>query len=166
MWQPQRHGWQGWLCLLCGLILAWPAVAAGVPPPLTLATDLAADGRLAQADNRPLVVLFSRTRCGWCDKARREHINAMAANPESGALFRQVDMDAGLPLIDFSGQATSHRAFVRRHAIKLTPTLMFFGADGRQLAAPIVGYRLPEFYGTLIEDAIEDSRTQLQGTKK
>lgn len=163
MWQPQRGGW---LCLLCGLILAWPALAAGAPPPLTLASDLAADGRLAQADRLPVVVLFSRTRCGWCDKARREHINAMTANPDAGALFRQVDMDTGAQLIDFSGQATSHRAFARRHAIKLTPTLMFFGNDGRQLAAPIVGYRLPEFYGTLIEDAIEDSRNQLQGVKK
>jgi thioredoxin-related protein len=163
MWQPQRGGW---LCLLCALILPWSALAAGAPPPLTLANDLAADGRRVRSDKLPVVVLFSRARCGWCDKARREHINAMAANPDGGALFRQVDMDAGSPLIDFSGQATTHRAFARQHAVKLTPTLMFFGDDGRPLAGPIVGYRLPEFYGTLIEDAIEDSRNLLQGTKK
>jgi hypothetical protein len=41
---------------------------------------------------------------------------------------------------------------------------MFFAADGRELAAAIVGYRLPEFYGTLIEDAIEDSRNQLRSS--
>lgn len=166
MWQPRRHGWLCRLRLLCVWILAWPALATGAPPSLTLAADLAADGRLARADGQPVVILFSRGNCGWCDKARREHINAMAANPASSAVFRQIDIDRDAALTDFSGQRTSHRAFARRQAVKLTPTLMFFADDGRQLAAPIVGYRLPEFYGALIEDAIEDSHNRLRGEGK
>jgi hypothetical protein len=48
----------------------------------------------------------------------------------------------------------------------MTPTLLFLADDGRELAPAIVGYRLPEFYGTLIEQAIEDSRLRLRnGTK-
>ncbi|HZV54154.1 MAG TPA: thioredoxin fold domain-containing protein [Rhodocyclaceae bacterium] len=163
MWQPRRGGW---LCLLCALILPWPALAAGVPPPLTFAADLAVDGRQAGVDKHPVVVLFSRARCGWCDKARREHLNAMAASPTAGALFRQVNMDSDVPLTDFSGQRTSHRDFARRYNIKMTPTLMFFAGDGSTLAGAIVGYRAAEFYGTLIEDAIEDSRNQLRSDRK
>jgi thioredoxin-related protein len=165
-------GWRGWQRLMFAWILAWLTMtiaaadtASQAPPTVSAARDLAADGQVASGGKLPLVVLFSRRPCGWCDKARREHLNAMAANPATGALFRQINVDSDDTLIDFSGQRTSHRAFGRRHDIKLTPTLMFFAGDGRPLAGAIVGYRLPEFYGTLIEDAIEDSRHQLQGEK-
>ncbi|MBU1235984.1 MAG: thioredoxin fold domain-containing protein [Gammaproteobacteria bacterium] len=133
------------------------------------AANLAADGQLAHSTGQPVVILFSRTPCGWCDKARREHLDAMAtqaaAQPGS-ALFRQIDLDSDAPLIDFSGQRTRHRDFARKHSVTMTPTLLFLAADGRDLAAPIVGYRLAEFYGTLIEDAIEDSRDRLRSNAK
>jgi thioredoxin-related protein len=128
-----------------------------------LAADLAADGRQAAETKIPVVIFFSRARCGWCEKARREHVNAMAANPDAGAIFRQVDMDRNEPLVDFSGRRTTHRAFAAAHKIRMTPTLMYFAGDGSTLAGALVGYRLPEFYGTLIEDAVEDSRNQLKG---
>jgi hypothetical protein len=41
---------------------------------LTEARDLAADARLAAARGVPLVVLYSRDGCGWCEKLRREHL--------------------------------------------------------------------------------------------
>jgi thioredoxin-related protein len=175
MWHQRWQPWSLWLprlrcrpSLLWPWILAWLAMAPalGAPPPLTLASDLAADGRQAGGDKTPVVILFSRARCGWCDKARREHVNAMAANATNaaaGAIFRQVDMDRDTPLVDFAGRRTSHRAFAAAHRVRMTPTLMFFGGDGATLAGAIVGYRLPEFYGTLIEDAVEDSRNQLRG---
>jgi thioredoxin-related protein len=167
-------GWRGWRRLVFASILAWLAgasvaadIAAQALPPVPVARDLAAEGQaMADQDLPVVVVLFSRQLCGWCDKARREHLNAMAANPATGALFRQVDVDSDARLVDFSGQTTSHRAFSRRHNVKLTPTLMFFAGDGRPLAGAIVGYRIPEFYGTLIETAVEDSRKQLRGEKQ
>lgn len=152
--------------LIFGWILAWWATATLALQPLPVAQDLAADSHAAREEKIPIVVLFSRTNCGWCDKARREHLNAMAANPAGGAMFRQIDMDLDAPLIDFAGQRISHRRFARRYSVRMTPTLMFFAGDGSQLAAPIVGYRLPEFYGTFIEDAIEDSRNRLRSANK
>jgi thioredoxin-related protein len=166
-------GWRGWRRLVFAWILAWLASASAAAevatrplPPVPPALDLAADGRAAADGDQPVVVLFSRRSCGWCDKARREHLNAMAADPATGARFRQIDIDADTRLVDFSGQPTSHRAFGQQHHIKLTPTLMFFGGDGRPLAGAIVGYRLPEFYGTLIETAIDDSRNQWRGKRQ
>ena len=163
---PPATAWQR---LIFGLILAWWTCAAAAIQPVPTAANLAADGRTARANRQPIVILYSRSLCSWCDKARREHLNAMAsqaAQAPDGPLFRQIDLDTDAPLVDFSGRQTSHRDFARSHDVKMAPTLLFFAADGRQLAAAIVGYRLPEFYGTLIEDAIEDSRNQLRsGTK-
>jgi thioredoxin-related protein len=167
MGQPKPGRTPACARLLLAWILAWlPLVPAfGAPPPLTLATDLATDGGQARARGIPVVILFSRARCGWCDKARREHLNAMAAQAGDGAgsaLFRQVDMDADSPLIGFDGKRTTYRSFATLHKIRLTPTLIFLGGDGSTLADPIVGYRLPEFYGTIIENAIEASRQRLR----
>ncbi len=158
-----------WQRQIFGLILAWWTTAAVAIQPVPMAENLAADGKKAHAARQPIVVLFSRTPCGWCDKARREHLNAMATQATAspgGALFRQVDLDSNARLIDFAGRRTSHRAFAGMHNAKMTPTLMFFADDGRELASAIVGYRLPEFYGTLIEDAIEDSRHRLRNGAK
>lgn len=158
-----------WQRLIFGLILAWWTCAAAAIQPVPKAVNLAADGKIAHAARQPIVILFSRKLCTWCDKARREHVNAMAtqaASTTAGPLFRQIDLDTDTPLVDFSGQPSSHREFARHHNVKMTPTLLFLADDGRELAPPIVGYRLPEFYGTLIEDAIEDSRHRLRnGTK-
>jgi len=163
---PPATAWQR---LIFGLILAWWTCAAAAIQPVPTAANLAADGKTAHSARQPIVILYSRSLCTWCDKARREHLNAMAsqaAQAPDGALFRQVNLDTDAFLVDFAGRKTSHRDFARGHNVKMTPTLMFFAADGRELAAAIVGYRLPEFYGTLIEDAIEDSRNQLRnGTK-
>jgi thioredoxin-related protein len=157
-----------WQRLIFVAILAWWTSQAAAIQPVPKAANLAADGKAAQSARQPIVILYSRKLCTWCDKARREHLDAMASQARSanGALFRQVDLDTDAPLTDFSGGRTSHREFARRHNVKMTPTLMFFAADGRELAAAIVGYRLPEFYGTLIEDAVEDSRNQLRNETK
>jgi hypothetical protein len=165
MAKPARVG-QGWQRRFLGLILAWALLAPGgagaLPPPVPAARDLAVDARAAPV-GQPFVLVFSRRQCGWCEKARVEHLNALAADPHSGARFRQVEADADAPLVDFAGRRTTHRAFAAALNVKLTPSLHFVAADGRPLADPIVGYRLPEFYGTLIERAIESSRRHLLG---
>jgi thioredoxin-related protein len=158
-----------WQRLIFGAILAWWTCAAAAIQPVPKAVNLAVDGRIAHAARQPVVILFSRSLCSWCDKARREHLDALAtqsAKNSDSPLYRQIDLDTDAPLVDFQGQRSSHRQFARSHDVKMTPTLLFLAGDGRELAPPIVGYRLPEFYGTLIENAIEDSRNRLRnGTK-
>src|ERR1035438_9494620 len=120
-------------CLTIGSTLA-----AGVPP----AVDLAADARLMREKRLPMLVFFSRNGCPWCEQARREYIGPLAADPDTRALVRQVDVDRDTPLTDFAGRPTGHRAFARKHHVHLAPTLMFFGPDGETLAEAIVGFRL------------------------
>ena len=134
------------------------ARAAGVPA----AIDLAADARLMREKRIPMVVFFSRNGCPWCERARREYIGPLAADPATEALVRQVDVDRDAPLKDFSGKQTSHRALSRRYNVRLAPTLMFLGPDGEAIAETIVGFRLADFYGTYIDYALAISRDRLR----
>lgn len=167
-WPPLGRRAGGWRGLFPWAILAWltlasaAAMAADTPARLTPARDLAVDAARMREQRIPMVILFSRADCRWCEKARREHLIPLASDPAAKALVRQVDMDQDAPLTDFDGRAASHRAFAARHKAKLAPTLMFFGPDGRQLAEPIVGFRLPDFYGAYIEQSIDEGLDYLR----
>jgi len=150
--------------LFTAWILAWLALAAEAAAPLPAARDFAADATVMRSERLPLMVLFSRSNCPWCEKVRREYLDSIAAEPTPRVLLRQVDMDRDTALVDFDGSNTSHRAFAQAHRARLAPTLMFFGPDGRQVAASLVGYQTADFYGALIDRAIDDGHGLMRKT--
>lgn len=140
---------------------------AASPASLPLAQDLAADAQRLREHRILLLVLYSQEGCPWCERARREFLLPLANNPASAGrvLLRQIDIDHDAPLTDFAGHATTHRAYAKTHNVRFTPTLMFFGPDGNQLAEPIVGFRLADFYGEYIERGIDEGLALLRGKK-
>lgn len=155
-------------------ILAWllalPALAALAAPqaaPLAAVPDagsFAADAQTARERRVPILVFYTREDCPWCAYARRNHLNALA-NGEANAqrvLVREIDVGGDRPLTDFSGRTTTHAKFARARRVKLTPTLDFLDDRGMRLVEPIVGVRLPDYYGTYIDRAIEESLAKLR----
>jgi hypothetical protein len=115
----------------------------------------------------PLLLFYSRTACDWCERARRDYLEPMAADPANAdrVLIRQIDLDRRTAIADFSGKPSTHRDFARGRKIRLTPTIEVVGPAGEPLAEAIVGLRLPDFYGTYIERAVEAARARLQENK-
>lgn len=148
------------LSLTVAAILAWPSLAAALPP----AQDLAADARQMREQRLPMLVLYSRAGCDWCERARANYLEPMAADPANASrvLIRQIDVDRRTAIADFSGKAGNHRDFARARKISLTPTIEVLGPDGELLAEPIVGVRLPDFYGTYIDRAVDAARDRLR----
>lgn len=147
---------------VCGGLFCWgAALAAGLPGAL----DLRAEAALARRGGYPLVILFSREDCRYCEAVRRDHLlPTMAAKTYGGALVvRQVDQDSERPLIDFAGRQTTHAAFAKAEKVKLVPVVAFYGEAGQRLAEPIVGLRLPDFYNVYLEDALQKGRRQGSG---
>jgi len=147
-----------------------PALAqlpATSPAALPLARDLSADAQRLRAHRIPLLVLYSQADCPWCERARREFLVPMANDPAAAerVMLLQIDLDSDAPLTDFAGHATTHRAFAKTQNARFTPTLMFYGPDGGQLAEPIVGFRLADFYGEYIERDIDEGLARLRGKK-
>lgn len=132
-----------------------------------MAQDLAADAQRLRERRIPLLVLYSQADCAWCERARREFLVPLANDPASAdrVLLRQIDLDRDAPLDDFAGRTTTHRAFAKAQHARFTPTLMFYGPDGRQLSEPIVGFRLADFYGEYIERGIDEGIALLRGKK-
>lgn len=157
---------QVWLCAVLGLLASPFSLAQGTAQSALIeASDLAADARLATTKGVPLLVLYSRDDCSWCEKLRREYLLPLSRDPAAPAVVRELHMDRATALIDFSGRRTTSVDFSNRMGARFAPTVMFHGPDGIVLAETIVGFRLADFYGAYLERAIEESRSRLQNRK-
>ncbi|MFA4970343.1 MAG: hypothetical protein WC540_12005 [Sulfuritalea sp.] len=149
------------------LLACPPALAQALPSSALIETrDLAADARLAAAKGVPLVVLYSRDDCSWCEKLKREHLGPLSRDPAAPALVRELHMDRTTPLTDFNGRRTTSADFSKQMQARFAPTVMFHGPDGAALAEPIVGFRLADFYAAYLERSIQDSQARLQQRKR
>ncbi len=151
--------------LLGALILACAPLAALDASELLTAADLARDARQANQAGGPLIVLYSRDDCKFCKAVKRDFLQPLTDNPRyrDRIVVREVRQDGdNQALVDFKGQTTTHARLAAAEKVKLVPVVAFYGPDGRKLADPIVGTRLPDFYQSYLEDAIEQSSRNLK----
>lgn len=151
------------LSLISLLLLgSGPLLAKGNDLPL--ASDLRNEVEMARKQGGPLVIIYSRRDCKYCETVKRDYLKPLANNPRfrDHVLIRQVNQDGDSALIDFQGNATKHAAFTTSEKMKLVPVVAFYGPNGRRLADPIIGARLPDFYPSYLEEAIERSISALK----
>ena len=131
---------------------------------LPRATDLAADGAHSRARRTPILLLFDREDCPYCERALREHLVPMSGEApwREDAMFRQVEVDQPLSVVDFDGSPTTHRALAARYGATLTPTVVVVDAVGAPLVEPIVGLLTADFYGAYLDDALKKALAKLR----
>ena len=149
--------------LLAGLALvSQPSIVLGTELPV--AVDLRADAEQAAKIGGPLIVLYSRKDCKYCETVRRDYLKPLESHPRfrDKVIVRQVNQDSDAGLNDFRGEKTTQARFAGSEKIKLVPMVAFYGRDGKRLADPIVGARLPDFYQSYLDDAIDQSIAKLK----
>lgn len=154
-----------WTGLLGGLILACLNTASFAAGDIEIASNLQAEAARAAKAGGPLIVIYSREDCHFCKAVKRDYLKPLAANPRyrDRIIIRQVNQDGeAQPLIDFKGKVSTHALVAATQKVKLVPVVAFYGPDGQQLAEPIVGARLPDFYQSYLENAVEQSANALK----
>ena len=146
------------LSLICLLMLGSGLLQAKGND-LPLAVDLRNEVESARKQGGPLVIIYSRRDCKYCETVKRDYLKALANHPRyrERVLIRQVNQDGDGNLIDFQGNPTTHARFTTTEKVKLVPVVAFYGPNGRQLADPIIGARLPDFYPNYLEEALDHS---------
>ncbi len=154
-----------WAGLLGGLILACQTMVSLAASDIEIAGNLQSEAARAAKAGGPLIVIYSREDCSFCKAVKRDYLKPLAANPRyrDRIVIRQVNQDGEQQaLTDFKGNAATHAQVAAAEKVKLVPVVAFYGPDGRKLADPIVGARLPDFYQSYLEDAIEQSSKALK----
>jgi thioredoxin-related protein len=110
----------------------------------------------AQSQGEPLVLLVSLPGCVWCELLRRNYLAPM--RQEGVHAFQITVNDSKQAIENFQGQATNGAAMANAYAVKLTPTVMFLDADGKEIAKRIVGVASVDLIGALIDARLATAR--------
>ena len=146
--------------LAIGLAGAGPLAALAAPVTLPSTESLSASLDQALQAKQPLVVMVSLHGCPFCKVVRENYLHPLLA---SGLQVVQVDMRDNRALIDFDGTPLTQDAWVRKQGIKLAPTVLFFGAQGREVATRLKGAYLPDFYGAYLDEQLAVARRVVTG---
>ena len=158
--------------LACALAAAGAGAASAVAQTRTphrfdlpLAKDLAADAAASARDRVPIFLFFDRHDCPYCARALAQFVVPMSNEPRwrDRALYRQVEVDQPLPLVDFDGRATTHEKLATRYGVSLTPTVLVVDGAGAVIGKPIVGFLTVDFYAAYLESAVDAGLAKLRG---
>lgn len=156
-------------CLLV-LILSWFACSCAYAQDrirVPLVHDFTLEARTAQERNVPILVLFSRRNCVFCDQILKEFLVPMQHNAEydTKVIMRRIDTGSGAKLRLFSGKTTTQALFAKENNIYLTPTIKLFDAQGNELVEPLIGLTTPDYYGGFLDQRIDEALAKVRGAK-
>jgi len=103
------------------------------------------------------VVLFSQVDCEFCLVVREHYLRPLAATRPEGLLVAEIELGSTRALVGWRSLRTTHADFARAHGVRFAPTVMFFNAQGRELAPAIVGLSR-DFFGAYLEARIAQAR--------
>ena len=145
--------------LLGGALLLATSASRSAAADLPLARALPQHLAAALARGLPLTVMVSLPNCPFCKVVRDSHLAPLLRDQALAVV--QVDMGSTLPLLDGGGQPLTHAEQVQRWGIKVAPSLLFFGRQGKEVAERLVGALLPDFYGAYLSQRLETARQSL-----
>lgn len=136
---------------------------------LPLAVDLKKSGEVAQKNKVPVVIFATATWCNYCKKLEENILEPLleTTDIESYAEFSQLVMDKNHWMMkDFQGKDIEMKQLPDRFDVRVAPTTLFFDGQGNQIAEPIIGLTLEEFYPGNLERGINAALKALGNPKR
>ena len=144
--------------LVGGLVLHTLALAKDTALPIPASLPGAAE--VAATKKEPLVLLISLPGCPYCELVRRNYL--LPARRNAGLQAWQLNItDHTTPLTGFNGKATTAAAQIAAWKAGFTPTVLFLGSAGQDLAERLVGLGSVDFYGAYLDERLLTAREAL-----
>ncbi len=139
--------------------------AAADDETVPVAVDLQADGGISEERGIPILLVFTREDCGYCELLKRAVIRPMIISGEydERVLIREVIVDDPNDIKDFGGRTVSPFAVADRYNGLLTPTVLVVGPDGQALAERLIGISNEEMYLWYLDRALVEATGVLRG---
>ena len=112
-------------------------------------------------ERTPLLILFSTPGCPYCREVRRNYL-LPRLRERPAALIREVDITSSRPLRDAAGATVTESALASRFNVRVVPTVLLLGPDGKPLAEPLVGIDRAGFYEARLAAALDHAVVQLR----
>ncbi|HED16915.1 MAG TPA: hypothetical protein ENI64_08920 [Gammaproteobacteria bacterium] len=128
--------------------------------------DMYASQQIASARQMPVMIMFAAEECPYCEILESEVLRPMLISGDYGGkvLIRKFMIDHEGKIRDFDGKMIDSSDFPGRYNVFVTPTLVFLGYDGRELAEMIIGVNTLELFAGRVDDALLESLNTLRHT--
>ncbi|BBP45060.1 hypothetical protein THMIRHAS_04330 [Thiosulfatimonas sediminis] len=136
---------------------------------LPLAVDLQKSGQIATKNKVPVVIFATATWCNYCKKLEQNILYPLlqTTDLENYAQFSQLVLDKSHWMMkDFNGSDIEMKTLGPKLGVIVAPTTLFFDGEGNQIADPIIGLTLEEFYPGNLERAINQALAKLGNDKR
>jgi thioredoxin-related protein len=89
-----------------------------------------------QQGKQGIFLFFEMDDCPFCERMKTTVLNQSDVQDAFRAnfLLYSIDVNGDTEMTDFQGKNTTEKAFAFAHRVRATPTLLFFGLDGKLLA--------------------------------
>jgi thioredoxin-related protein len=147
--------WVGLLLLIAASVQAEVLPYVKVREP----TDLQAVGQEARQRQLPILIMFSREGCPYCDVVREEFLKPMLRSGDytDRVIMLEIHSDSYAQFRDFNGQMVGAEALAHRYQAGFAPTVVFLNHQGIELAERLIGITTRDFYGGFLDESIEKS---------
>ena len=119
---------------------------------LATAKNLKLELEQALSKQEPLIIMVSLDGCPFCKIARDHYLRSVQL--EQKLRIVQVDMGSRSVVLDPQGRSSTHAQLIQSWGVKLAPTLLFLGKDGKELVERLEGGSSSDFYGAYLDDRI------------
>jgi thioredoxin-related protein len=121
--------------------------------------------RTAKKENRLILLLVSQQDCPYCHLIKEEIIRPMILGRDfvDDILIREVFIDEGETIVDFQGSTRDAADFAHDYGVYVTPTLLFLGANGKELVKQMTGINTVEMYWYYLSESIREALQIMPG---
>jgi len=121
-----------------------------------------------QQQNKGLMLMLHSEGCSFCEALEENYLYPSVKNNDfSNEIFiRKLQIDSGVPVIDFSGKKIDPEVMSDRYDGRLTPTLLFLDYKGNEAAVKMIGYNTPSLFGGYVEQQLKEMRQTIEKNQK
>ncbi len=129
--------------------------------------NLALEGNRSDKTRKPILLLISREECAYCVQIKNEILEPMIISGDYNdrLIIRELMLDPFTKVRGFDGSMIDASYIATSYKIKVTPTLLFLGPDGKELAERMVGINTLELFSFYVDQAIDQATTKLNAKK-
>jgi thioredoxin-related protein len=117
----------------------------------------------ANARGEPMVLMVSLPGCPWCELLRRNYLGPMQS--EGVASFEFMIHERSRSMLDFKAKRTTPEAISAAYKVTMTPTVLFLGRDGQEIAPRIEGVASADFIGAILDERLATARERIKAMR-
>ena len=127
---------------------------------IPVAKSLQVEISLALKISSPLLVFVSLDNCPFCKIARENYL--LPLMNEQSIPIVQVNFRHSASVIDSRGQVMTQDQLIRAWGVKVAPTVLFLGKEGKEVAPRLTGGSTSDFYGVYLDERVRIAQSAIQ----